>query len=329
MSKRELESEISRLAEFTADGETSREDRMLVYGTAEGVRIDIRYSGENLWLTQAQMADLFGINISGVSRHVAAIVESGELSEEGNLQKMQISGTKPSILYSLDFVISVGYRVNSKQATQFRIWATERLRELLLKAFSIDVERLKHPGERDHLKELKETIREIRASEANVYREVRTICAMCQDYNPESKAWRNFYAGMQNKLLWAVTTKTGPEIIIERADAKAEDMGLTSWVNENIRKTDVTIANNYLVGTEIREKNRLTTMLLDFFEDQVDIGKLVTMAEAEMKMDDFIKLAGRPLLTHLGSVKREKADAHAERQFDLYKVKRTAIRQAS
>ncbi|MFC3327273.1 RhuM family protein [Mesorhizobium cantuariense] len=330
MPNRTVEAEISRLEEFTKDGETSMNDRLLIYGTADGVRIDIRYSGESIWMTQTQIAELFGIDVTGVSRHITNIIETGELPEEGNLQKMQVSPkTKPSTLYSLDFVISIGYRVNSKEATMFRMWANERLKEFLVKGFAIDIDRLKNPSERDHLKELKETIRDIRSSEANVYREVRSICAMCQDYDPQSEVWRNFYAGMQNKLLWAVTSRTGPELIIERADANAEDMGLSSWPNENIRKQDVTIANNYLAGTEIREKNRLTTMLLDFFEDQVDIGKLVTMAQAETKMNEFIKFNGRPLLTHLGSVKREKADGHAEKQFEKYKLKRTALRQAS
>ncbi len=130
--------------------------------------------------------------------------------------------------YNLDAIISVGYRVSSKQATQFRIWATERLKEIILKGWSIDVERMKNPEERDHFRDLKETIRDILASEANVYREVRGICTMCQDYDPKSEEWRNFYAGMQNALLWAVTSMTGPELIASRANAKVDNMGLTT-----------------------------------------------------------------------------------------------------
>ncbi|ESX21678.1 MULTISPECIES: RhuM family protein [unclassified Mesorhizobium] len=321
-----FERELERLAQLS--GSETTEDRLLVYGTDKGIKIDIRYAGETLWMTQAQIGQLFGKTVSTISRHITNVFEEGELVEEGNLQKTQIAGaTKPVALYSLDVIISVGYRVNSKQATQFRIWATERLKEILLKGWSIDVARMKNPESRDHLKELKETIRDIRSSEANLYREVRSICAMCQDYDPQSEEWRNFYAGMQNKLLWAVASKTGPELILERANADAENMGLTTWANENIRKNDVWIANNFLAGAEIREKNRLTTMLLDYFEDQVDIGRLVMMAEAEERMNGFIKFNNRPLLTHLGSVKREKAQAHAERQFEKFKEKRRTLRQ--
>jgi hypothetical protein len=338
MAKDTLEKAVSRLPQSTdatptktdplQNGDTG--DRILVYGTEHGIRIDVRYAGETLWMTQKQMADLFGRDISVISRHVANVVEEGELSENGNLQKMQIAGSaKPITLYSLDMIISVGYRVSSAKATQFRIWATERLKEILLKGWSIDVERLKNPGEKDRLKELKEVIRDIRASEANVYREVRSICAMCQDYDPQSERWRNFYAGMQNKMLWAVTQMTGPELITKRANAESENMGLTSWAHERLRKSDVGIANNYLASAEIKEKNRLTNMLLDYFEDQVDIGRIVMMDEAETKLGEFIKFNNRPLLRHLGSVKKEKAVAHAERQYDTFNERRRAIRQQS
>lgn len=332
MARRTSEIELKRISELRegpekADSEESTGNRLLVYGTESGIRIDVRYAGETLWMSQRQMADLFGRDISVISRHVANVVSQGELPENGNLQKVQTAGSaKPTTFYSLDMIISVGYRVSSKQATQFRMWATERLKEIVLKGWSIDVERLKRSPERDHLQELKETIRDIRASEANVYREVRSICAMCQDYDPHSDEWRNFYAMMQNRLLWAVTNMTGPELIQARANAKLTHMGLTSWAHDNIRKSDVSIANNYLASTEIREKNRLTTMLLDYFEDQADQGRLVTMAEAEAKMCDFIKFNNRPVLGHLGSVKREKAVRHAESEYELYKERQRAIR---
>lgn len=327
--KRAPSDELQRVASNDGAPVDGKGDRLLVYGTARGIRIDIRYSGETLWMTQRQMADLFGIDVTGISRHIASIIETGELREEGNLQKMQLSQTKPSILYSLDFVISVGYRVNSKQATQFRIWATERLKELLLKGWSIDAERMKNPDDRDRFKELKELIRDIRASEANVYREVRSICSLCQDYDPQSDDWRHFYARMQNTLLWAVCQMTGPEIIKSRADAGSENMSLTNWPNDNIRKADVTIANNYLGEAEIKAKNRLTVMLLDYFEDQADQRRLVTMAEAEAKLAEFVKFNQRPLLTHRGSVKREAANEHAEEQYRLFKEKQRAIRHFS
>jgi hypothetical protein len=309
------------------DEDATTGDRLLVYGTDRGIRIDVRYQGETLWMTQKQMADLFGRDISVISRHIAGVLEDQELPEEGNLQKMQIGPNKPVTLYSLDMVISVGYRVSSKQATQFRIWATERLKEIVLKGWSIDADRLKNPSEHDRISELRDTIRDIRASEANVYREVRSICAMCQDYDPKSEAWRNFYAGMQNKLLWAVCQMTGPEIVLQRANADHPNMGLRSWANDNIRKSDISIANNYLVEHEIKEKNRFTTMLLDYYEDQLDQRRLVTMGEAERKMDEFIKFNNRPLLKHIGVVKRSVADAHAEAQYLIFDQKRRAIRQ--
>ena len=310
-------------------------DQLLVYGTETGIRVDVRYHGETLWMTQRQMGELFGVGVPTISRHIANVVEQGELEGDSTVAKIatvrneggrQVSRTVEH--YNLDMIISVGYRVSSKQATMFRIWATARLKELILRGWSIDVPRMKNPDDRDHFKELKETIREIRASEANVYREVRSICALCKDYDPHSDDWRHFYARMQNTLLWAVCSMTGPEIIAKRASASADNMGLTAWANDNIRKADVTIANNYLGELEIRAKNRLTVMLLDFFEDQADQGRLVMMAEAETKLGEFIKFNQRPLLTHLGSVKRETANGVAEHEFEIFKEKRRAIRQA-
>ena len=310
-------------------------DQLLVYGTENGVRVDVRYKGETLWMTQRQMGELFGVGVPTISRHIANVVEQGELDGGSTVAKIATVRNEGGRLvsrtvehYNLDMIISVGYRVSSKQATMFRIWATERLKEIILKGWSIDVERMKNPDDRDHFKELKETIRDIRASEANVYREVRSICALCKDYDPQSDDWRHFYQRMQNTLLWAVCSMTGPEIIAKRADAANENMGLTAWSHENIRKSDVTIANNYLGELEIRAKNRLTVMLLDFFEDQADQSRLVMMKEAETKLGEFIKFNQRPLLAHLGSVKREVADALAEREFEVFKEKRRAMRQA-
>ncbi len=324
---RDVGAQLGRVSDAARAEGDHTQDRLLVYGTERGIRIDIRYEGETLWMTQAQIGELFGRDVSTISRHIANVFDEGELDEATSLQKAQTTSGRPSSLYNLDVIISVGYRVSSKQATQFRIWATERLKEILLKGWSIDADRLKRPQERDHFSELKETIRDIRASEANLYREVRSICAMCQDYNPHSEEWRNFYAGMQNKLLWAVTGMTGPELIKSRSDCNKENMGLTCWQHDNIRKSDVSIANNYLGQAEIKEKNRFTTMLLDYFEDQVDRGRLVTMAEADRKMDEFIRFNGRPLLTHLGSVKRDAADRHAEKQYAIFSERRRAIRQ--
>ncbi len=310
---------------------SSTQDSLLVYGTEKGVRVDVRYQGETLWMTQKQMGDLFAVSVPTISRHIANVIAEGELDDStvAKIATVRREGDRQVERavehYSLDMIISVGYRVSSKQATLFRIWATERLKELILKGWSIDSTRLKYPDERDHLRELKEVIRDIRASEQNVYREVRSICALCQDYDPDSQEWRSFYARMQNTMLWAVAQMTGPEIVIRRADATKPNMGLTSWPHDNIRKADTVIANNYLGDAEIKAKNRLTVMLLDYFEDQVDQGRLVVMAEAERRLVEFVKFNQRPVLTHLGSVKREDANHHAEREFEKFKKARSLL----
>jgi len=177
-------------------------DRFLVYSTDKGLRLDIRYEGESLWMTQAQIAQLFGRDVSNISRHISNILEEGELDEATSLQKAQTSTGRPATLYSLDMIISVGYRVSSAQATLFRRWATEKLVQFATKGFVIDSTRLKQPDYADRLAELREIIRDIRSDEANVYRELRRICALCQDYDGESEKWREFYRTTQAKIVY-------------------------------------------------------------------------------------------------------------------------------
>lgn len=303
-------------------------DRFLIYSTDVGTKVEIRYEGDALWMTQAQMAELFGRDVSVISRHVSNILAEGELPEEGNLQKVQIAPGKPITLYSLDMVISVGYRVGSTQGTMFRKWATEKLVQFAAKGFVIDVERLKAPESRDRFVELREIIRDIRSDERNVYRELRSICAMCQDYNGESETWREFYQRTQAKLMWAAASKTPSEIIVSRANAEAPNMGLQTWSHDNIRKQDVDVAKNYLAEAEIRELNRLTTILLDIFEDQLDIGKLTTMNEAEQLLDLQLKQLNRAVLRSGGSVKSSAARLHAFKHYDVFNEKRRALRHA-
>lgn len=195
-------------------------DRFLIYGDGTGVHVEVSYDGDQLWMTQAQIADLFGRDVSTISRHIASIIEEGEL-DESNLQKAQIAtSTKPVTLYSLDIIISVGYRVASKQATHFRKWATDKLVQFATKGFVVDAPRLKQPENRDRIRELKEIIRDIRSDEANVYRELRSICAMCQDYDGSSSEWHEFYRNTQAKLIYAVTSNTPAEVLRSRANAK-------------------------------------------------------------------------------------------------------------
>ncbi|MBI1237503.1 MAG: DNA-binding protein [Alphaproteobacteria bacterium] len=310
---------------LTEDGRTG--DRILFYEGKDGPIAEFRYADRTLWMTQAQIADLFGRDIATISRHIGNILEEGELEEATSLHKLQRSTGRPATLYSLDMIISVGYRVSSKQATLFRRWATDKLVQFATKGFVIHQERLRDEADHDRIRELRDIIRDIRASEANVFREVRKICSLCQDYDGRSQSARDFFAMMQNRLLWAVTSLTAPEIILGRANAGIENMGLTNWPKTDIRKQDVIVAHNYLGDSEIREKNRLTVMLLDFFEDRLDQGRLTTMAAAAAKLAEFLRFNERPVLEHKGSVTREEANRHAEAQYEEFAERRRALRQ--
>ncbi|MEK6636613.1 MAG: RhuM family protein [Pseudomonadota bacterium] len=293
--------------------------RFLIYGADKGPVVELRYEGDRLWMTQGQMSDLFGRDVSVISRHISAILEEDEL-DESNLQKMQIAtSAKPITLYSLDMVISVGYRVSSAQATLFRRWATDKLVQFATKGFVIDRVRLKKPDARDRVAELREIIRDIRSDEANVYRELRQICSMCQDYDPKSEIWTEFYRNTQAKLVYAVSSLTPAEVVDSRVDSLLPSMGLQSWSNDNIRKSDVSTAKNYLSGTEIKELNRLTTILLDIFEDQLDIGRLKTMAGAGILLDRQLGDLGRSVLKSGGKVSMIDAKRHAEDEYGKFK----------
>ncbi|MEK6541071.1 MAG: RhuM family protein [Pseudomonadota bacterium] len=304
-------------------------DRFLVYGIDGGVRVEIAYAGDQLWMTQAQIAGLFGRDVSVISRHISSILEDGEL-DETNLHKMQIAtSTKPITLHSLDMVISVGYRVSSKQATLFRRWATEKLVQFATKGFVVDAVRLKSPENRDRVAELRDIIRDIRSDEANVYRELRSICAMCQDYDGASDVWHEFYRNTQAKLVYAVCSNTPAEIIRTRAVAAEPNMGLQTWPSDNIRKADVSTSKNYLAEREVRELNRLTTILLDIFEDQLDIGRLKMMAEASALLDKQLGDLGRSVLRSGGRVAMTEAKKHAEQEYAKYNTRLKAARHAA
>ena len=211
-------------------------DRFLFYGDGTGTHVEVSYAGEQLWMTQAQIAELYGRDRSSITKHINNIIDEGELDEATSVQKLHKSQGRPATLYSLDMVISVGYRVASKQATLFRKWATEKLVQFATKGFVIDAPRLKNPAYSDRIAELKEIIRDIRSDEANVYRELRSICAMCQDYDGQSVEWQEFYRNTQAKIVYAVSSHTPAEILRARADASQPNMGLRSWPNENIEK---------------------------------------------------------------------------------------------
>ncbi|WP_298335663.1 RhuM family protein [uncultured Erythrobacter sp.] len=295
-------------------------DRFLVYSDGTGTHVEVSYAGEQLWMTQAQISELFGRDISTISRHINNILDEGEL-DPTSLQKMQRSHGRPAVLYSLDMVIAVGYRVSTKQGTLFRKWATDKLVQFAVKGFVIDAPRLKNPENRDRVAELREIIRDIRSDEANLYRELRAICAMCQDYDGSSEASRKFYQETQAKLVYAVTSQTPAEVISSRASIASENMGLQTWPNENIRKKDVAVSKNYLAESEIKELNRLTTILLDIFEDQLDLGRLTMMSKAQAVLDKQLRDLGRVVLQGGGRVKTSEARRAAERVYQSYKAK--------
>jgi hypothetical protein len=301
--------------------------RVLIYATVKGIGVDLRYEGDTFWASQAQMAEMFGVNVPSISRHIKNVFDDGELDAVATVSKIERVAheggrevRRQIETYNLNAMISVGYRVNSKQGTMFRIWATERLVQILTKGFYVDKERLKNLGEPDVLDEFRDIAREIRASVRNSYREVLRLCTLCADYDGKSETARAFFMTMENKLLWAAATKTAPQLVLERCDASKLDLGLTYFSGKRgPTQRDVVIGNNYLAEGEARTKNRITEMWLTYVEDQLDQGRLPTMETVREKLDGFIKFNQWPLLTGKGRHGREAADAHALDQLGLYR----------
>lgn len=306
---------------------------LILYRTEDQrTRIEVRLHEGTVWLTQAQMADLFQTSPQNITQHLRAIFDEGELSEEATckdyLQVRTEGGreVRRSLRhYRLEAILAVGYRVQSIRGTQFRQWATARLNEYLVKGFTLDDERLRNPpgpGIPDYFDELLERIRDIRASERRMYLRVRDILALAADYEPTAPETQRFFQTVQNKLHFAVAGKTAPELIAERADHLLPNMGLTSWKGDVIRKGDVTVAKNYLRGEEIGELNRIVTMFLDFAEDQARRRKQVFMQDWREKLDDFLRFNDRNILNHAGSISRDDAERHANVEYDRYEERR-------
>ena len=304
----------------------------LLYQTEDGQsRIECRLHGETIWLTISQMAELFGVDKSGISRHLKSIYESGELREEATVAKfatVREEGdrriSRDLEYYNLDAVISVGYRVNSLRGTQFRIWATQRLREYLVKGFTMDDERLKAGGGvlgRNYFDELLARIRDIRSSEKVFWRKVLDIYATSIDYDPRAEVSQEFFQVVQNKMHWASHGHTAAEIISQRADAEQPNMGMTSWSGDRIRKADASIAKNYLRVEEIDVLNRMVTAYLELAELQALNRKPMYMRDWIARLDDFLKMTGREILTHAGTVSHEEALAKAQLEYDKYHQK--------
>ena len=309
----------------------------LLYKTPNGdVKVDVLLQNETIWMPQGKIAELFDVQVPAVSKHLKNIFESKELDERVVVSKMEITTqhgaiadktqTKSTKFYNLDAIIAVGYRVNSKRATQFRIWATAVLKEFIIKGYAMDVERLKNPQPlfgKDYFKEQLEKIRDIRSSERRLYQQITDIYAECSiDYDYESETTQEFFATVQNKLHWAITKQTAAELIVSRANHKKDKMGLTSWKNApngKIRKSDVSIAKNYLTEDELKPLNRIVTMYLDYAEDQAEQGNVMTMKDWAEKLNAFLQFNQKEILQNAGKVTAAIAKTFAEKEYDKYK----------
>jgi len=290
---------------------------ILIYQTEDGqTKIDVRIENETVWLTQAEMAELFQKERTVITKHINNIFKEGELKEEGNVQNLHFPNSdKPVKSYSLDVIISVGYRVKSHRGTQFRIWATQRLREYIIKGFIMNDDLLKKAGGGNYFEELLQRIRDIRSSEKVFYRKVLEIYATSIDYDPTAKATQDFFKTVQNKMHYSAHGKTAAEIIYERAEADNPFMGLTSWTGLQPKKADIESAKNYLTEDELDTLNRIVNMYLEFAELQAKSRKPMYMADWISKLDDFMKLSGRDILSHTGKISHEIAMMKANEEY--------------
>lgn len=302
--------------------------QFLIYRDADGnARIDVRFDGDTVWLTQAQLAELFGTTPQNITQHIAAIYDEGELATEATHQdylQVRHEGSREVrrrlAHYNLDMIISVGYRVRSKTATAFRIWATQRLREYIVKGFVMDDERLKNPDlPFDYFEELLGRIQEIRTSERRFYQKITDVYATSIDYEPKADLTQIFFATVQNKLHWAITGQTAAEVVRARADADKPNMGLTSWRGVQIKKADIDIAKNYYTNEELSALNNLVEQYLVFADGQARRRISMKMADWITKLDGFLTLNDRDILTSAGKVSHELAKAHASAEFEIFK----------
>jgi hypothetical protein len=308
---------------------------IVLYSAPGGdVRVECLLRDETIWLTQQQIADLFGVDKSGVSRHLKNIYDDGELARESTVAEIatvQTEGTRQVTRqvehYNLDAIIAVGYRVSSYQATQFRIWATKTLKEFMIKGFVLDDDRLKQGRAlfgKDYFEELLERIREIRASERRFYQKITDIYATAVDYDKDAPITREFFATVQNKLHWAITGKTAAETIYDGADAKLPHMGLATWKNApdgKVLKGDVSVAKNYLNEEHIGQLNRIVSAYLDLAENRAQRGILMKMADWATFLDSFLQLSDYPILEDKGKVSALEAKLKAETEYDEFRVR--------
>ncbi|MFH1467839.1 MAG: virulence RhuM family protein [Pseudomonadota bacterium] len=310
---------------------------LILYTDPNGTtRLQVRLVDGTVWLSQALMASLFGKDVRTINEHLRNIYEEGELASEATIRNFRIVQTEGSrevsrevAHYSLPAILAVGFRVRSPQGTRFRQWATRVLEEFAVKGFAMDDERLKDPGQLDYFDELLERIRAIRASERRFYQKITDIYAQCSvDYDPNAEITRAFYATVQNKLHFAVHGRTAAEIVVERADHRQPNMGLTTWSHGPagaIRKSDVLVAKNYLTEEELSDLNRVVTMYLDFAEDQARRRRAMTMERWVERLDAFLRLNDRDVLAGPGTVSQALAAARAAEEYEQFQAARRVI----
>lgn len=316
--------------------QSSEAGDLVLYQTEDGrTRIECRFEGETVWLTQAQMAELFQTTPQNITQHLREIYSEGELDEAATckpLLQVRAEGVRQVSrslrYYSLDAILSVGFRVRSHRGTQFRQWAAARLSEYLVKGFTMDDERLKNPpgpGQRDYFDELLERIRDIRASERRFYQKVLDIYATSVDYRADHDLSQQFFATVQNKMHWAAHGHTAAEIVHTRADADKPFMGMqTTRPGGIIRKADVAVAKNYLTEPELQVLHRIVNVYIEYAELQALERKPMTMRDWVTKLDEFLRISGRELLDHAGSISAETAKAKAEREYERYHASQDA-----
>jgi hypothetical protein len=308
-------------------------NQVIFYNTPKGnIIVEVIFDEDTFWLTQKAMAKLFGVEVPGINKHLSRIFETGELKKESTisiLETVQKEGERDVRrkidYYRIEAVLAVGYRVNSYEATQFRIWATDTLKEFIIKGFVLDDDRLKQGKSfgKDYFDDLLERIREIRASERRFYQKVTDLYALCTDYNKDSGITRDFFGTVQNKLHWAITGKTAAEIIYTEADVMKIYMGLKTWKHApagKILKSDVTIAKNYLNEAHISELNRIVSAYLDLAENSAKKHQLMLMKEWSKFLSDFLQLSNYPILKDKGKVSMLEAKLKAEAEFEKFRV---------
>ncbi len=314
---------------------TRRESEFLLYTAPDGaVKIGVLFKDETAWLTQKALAELFGVGVPAITKHLKNIFAEGELAETSVVSILETTAadgkTYKTRFYNLDAIIAVGYRVNSYQATQFRVWATKTLREFMIKGFALDDERLKQGKTlfgKDYFDELLERIREIRASERRFYQKVTDIYALAVDYDAKAPITGEFFASVQNKLHWAITGQTAAELIYASADATKLYMGLTTWKHAphgKLLKSDVTIAKNYLGEAHVKELNRIVSAYLDLAENRAQRGILMKMADWATFLNSFLELSDYPILADKGKVSALEAKLKAEGEYEVYRKRQDA-----